>query len=197
MLTVPPFVWRAGALGRALAAAVIEYRDGLHAAAEKTHRFGRLVGLVPVVTLASAVWDALTGSVRDVVSSCVYLGLLAIELFWWPRRRDRLLSNADRAAPSAMQSIDDHEPESLRRRNRPQNRAPRRASGAVAGTLRRRGHRQRGQLRRLGRDDGHPLSYAYVGPWDFAATARTGPFYRRYRGVLLPWAGTSLVRRRC
>ncbi len=93
----------------ALAAAVIEYRDGLHAAAEKTHRFGWLVGVVLVVALASAVWDALTGSVRDVVSSCVYLGLLAIELFWWPRRRDRLLSNADRAATSAMQSIDDNE----------------------------------------------------------------------------------------
>lgn len=93
----------------ALATAVIEYRDGLHAAAEKTLRFGWLVGLVLVVALASAVWDALTGSVRDVASSCVYLGLLAIELFWWPRRRDRLLSNADRAATSAIRSIDDNE----------------------------------------------------------------------------------------
>ena len=24
-------------------------------------------------------------------------------------------------------------------------------------------------------DDGHPLPYAYVGPWDFAANARTEP----------------------
>jgi hypothetical protein len=93
----------------ALAAAVIEYRDGLHAAAEKTHRFGWLVGLVLMIALASAVWDALTGSVRDVVSSGVYLGLLAIELFWWPRQRDRLLRNADRAAASAMRSIDHNE----------------------------------------------------------------------------------------
>jgi hypothetical protein len=93
----------------AIAAAVIAYRDGLHAAAEKTRRFGWLVGLVLVVALAATLWDALTGSVRDLVSSCVYLGLLGVELFWWPRRRDRLLENADCAARSALRSIDDNQ----------------------------------------------------------------------------------------
>jgi len=35
-------------------------------------------------------------------------------------------------------------------------------------------------------DDGHPLPYAYVGPWDFAANARTGPFWNASFGALSP-----------
>jgi hypothetical protein len=35
-------------------------------------------------------------------------------------------------------------------------------------------------------DDNHPLPYAYVGPWDFAATARTGPFWNASFGALYP-----------
>ncbi len=35
-------------------------------------------------------------------------------------------------------------------------------------------------------DDGHPLPYAYVGPWDFAANARTGPFWNASFGALYP-----------
>jgi hypothetical protein len=36
------------------------------------------------------------------VASGIYLVLLLIELFWWPKRRDRLLANADRAAEIAQ-----------------------------------------------------------------------------------------------
>ena len=35
-------------------------------------------------------------------------------------------------------------------------------------------------------DDGHPLPYAYVGPWDFAANPRTGPFWNAPFGALYP-----------
>jgi hypothetical protein len=35
-------------------------------------------------------------------ASAIYLVLLFIELFWWPKRRDRLLANADRAAEIAQ-----------------------------------------------------------------------------------------------
>jgi len=35
-------------------------------------------------------------------------------------------------------------------------------------------------------DDGHPLPYAYVGPWDFAANAPTGPLWNAPFGALHP-----------
>jgi len=35
-------------------------------------------------------------------------------------------------------------------------------------------------------DDQHPLPYAYVGPWDFATTARTDPFWNASFGALYP-----------
>jgi hypothetical protein len=44
------------------------------------------------------------GSTRDAVASCVYLALLVIELFWWPKRQAQLLSNAERAAETARRS---------------------------------------------------------------------------------------------
>jgi hypothetical protein len=82
----------------ALAQAVIEYSEGLHAAAEQGRPFRWLVPLVLVVAVATAVWDALFGSWGNVVASGIYFLALLIELFWWPKRRDELLANADRAA---------------------------------------------------------------------------------------------------
>jgi hypothetical protein len=84
-----------------LAQAVIDYSDGLHAAAEKARPFRWLVWLVLAVAAVLAVWDTVFGSTRDAVASCIYVGLLAIELFYWPKRQDQLLSNADRAAEMA------------------------------------------------------------------------------------------------
>jgi hypothetical protein len=84
-----------------LAQAVIDYSDGLHAAAEKARPFRWLVWLVLAIAAVLAVWDTVFGSTRDAVASCIYVGLLAIELFCWPKRQDQLLSNADRAAEMA------------------------------------------------------------------------------------------------
>jgi hypothetical protein len=83
--------------------AVVEYAQGLHAAADAGRPFRWLVPLVLVVAVAVAVYDALFGSWRNLVASAIYLVLLFIELFWWPKRRDRLLANADRAAQMAGQ----------------------------------------------------------------------------------------------
>jgi hypothetical protein len=54
--------------------------------------------------VGTALWDTAFGSVRNGVASCIYLALLGIELFWWPKRQEQLLSNADRAAEMARQT---------------------------------------------------------------------------------------------
>jgi hypothetical protein len=83
--------------------AVVDYRQGLHAAAEAARPFRWLLPLVLVVSVVTAVWDAVYGSWGNVVASAIYLVLLLIELFWWPKRRDQLLDNADRAAEMSGQ----------------------------------------------------------------------------------------------
>ncbi|MCK0175205.1 hypothetical protein [Mycolicibacterium sp. F2034L] len=80
--------------GDRLAGGVIDYSAGLRAAAEKSQTYRWVLWLVLAVALGVAVLDAATGSIRDTVASCVYLGLLAIELFWWPTRRRELLLNS-------------------------------------------------------------------------------------------------------
>ncbi len=84
-----------------LAQSVADYSRGLHAAAEKARPYRWLIWLLFAVAAASALWDTVSGSTRDAVASGVYLVLLAIELFWWPKRQAQLLSNADRAAEMA------------------------------------------------------------------------------------------------
>ncbi|TDY08312.1 hypothetical protein [Mycolicibacterium litorale] len=90
-----------------LAAGVVDYSAGLRAAAERLHPYRWVVWLVIVVALGSAAWDAVAGSVRETAASCVYLGLLAIELFWWPSRRRELLLNAALASALAQQALDE------------------------------------------------------------------------------------------
>ncbi|MBO0676441.1 hypothetical protein JRC04_03070 [Mycolicibacterium sp. S2-37] len=80
--------------GDRLARGVIDYSTGLRAAADRENTYRWVIWLVLAVALAIAVYDAASGSVRDTVASCVYLGLLAIELFWWPSRRRELLLNS-------------------------------------------------------------------------------------------------------
>lgn len=82
---------------------LVEYGQGLHAAAEAGRPFRWLVPLVLVVAVATAVYDAVFGSWGNVVASCIYFVALLIELFWWPKRRDELLANAGRAAEMAGQ----------------------------------------------------------------------------------------------
>jgi hypothetical protein len=87
-----------------LASAVIDYSRGLHAAAEKARPFRWLLIFILVVAVGTAVWDAVYGSWGNAVASGIYLVLLLIELFWWPKRQEQLLANADRAAEMAGQT---------------------------------------------------------------------------------------------
>ncbi|AFM17230.1 hypothetical protein Mycch_2457 [Mycolicibacterium chubuense NBB4] len=84
----------AGRLSDAAAA----YAAGLTAAAEEGRRWRWLLGVVLVVAAVTALWDAALGSWGNAVASAVYLAALLVEVFWWPGRRARLLSNAQRAA---------------------------------------------------------------------------------------------------
>ena len=84
-----------------LARSVIDYSRGLHAAAEEARPYRWLIWFMLAVAAVLALWDTVYGSTRDAVASCVYLALLAVELFWWPKRQAQLLSNADRAAETA------------------------------------------------------------------------------------------------
>ena len=90
----------------ALAQPVVDYADGLRKSAESGRHFRWVVPLILVVAIGTAVWDAIFGSTRDVIASCVYLVLLGVELFWWPGRRDQLLINADRARERAVALIE-------------------------------------------------------------------------------------------
>jgi hypothetical protein len=93
-----------------LAHAVMTYRQGLHAAVETGRWIRWVLAFVLVVAIGTAVWDAMFGSWGNAVVSCIYLVMLLGELFWWPRRRDQLLSNADRAAEAATQIVETQGP---------------------------------------------------------------------------------------
>ena len=84
-----------------LAPAVLGYVRGLHAAAEKGRRWRWVLVFVLVVAVGTTLWDALFGSIGNALASLIYLVLLGLELFWWPKRRAALLANADRAAALA------------------------------------------------------------------------------------------------
>jgi hypothetical protein len=91
-----------------LAQAVIDYSQGMHAAAEKARPFRWLVPLVLVIGVATAVWDAVFGSWGNAAASVIYLVLLLFELFWWPKRQQQLLANTDRAADIAADILEKH-----------------------------------------------------------------------------------------
>jgi hypothetical protein len=86
-----------------LAPALIDYRNGLHEAAENARQFHWVLWFVLVVSLVLAVWDATFGSWGNAVVSVIYLVLLLLEIFWWPKRQRQLLANADRAAEMARE----------------------------------------------------------------------------------------------
>ncbi|WP_431240034.1 hypothetical protein ACQ86B_11070 [Mycolicibacterium aichiense] len=90
----------------ALAQPVVDYADGLRTSAETGRHFRWVLPLILVAAIGTAGWDAIGGSTRDVVASCVYLVLLGFELFWWPGRREQLLVNADRARERAVALVE-------------------------------------------------------------------------------------------
>lgn len=94
----------------ALAQPVIDYTQGLRTAVEEGRSLRWLLAFILVVAVATAAWDAAFGSWGNLVVSAIYLAALVAEVFWYPRRRHRLLANADRAADFAehIKSADQH-----------------------------------------------------------------------------------------
>jgi hypothetical protein len=90
-----------------LAQAVIDYREGIHAAAEQARPFRWIVPVVLIVGVGTAVYDAVFGSWGNAIASAIYLGMLLVELFWWPKRQEQLLTNSDRAKEMALQQLPD------------------------------------------------------------------------------------------
>ncbi|MDR3659273.1 MAG: hypothetical protein P4L86_02445, partial [Mycobacterium sp.] len=74
-----------------------DYRIAMHTAAESARGFRWFLMVMLVAAVAIAVWDARYGSVGNAVASVIYLVLLVIELFWWPRWQAQLLANVDSA----------------------------------------------------------------------------------------------------
>jgi hypothetical protein len=89
-----------------LAPAVIDYSRGMHAAAENARPFRWLLIFVLVVAVGTAMWDAVFGSWGNAAASAIYLLLLVLELFWWPKRQAQLLTNAERAADIAVHTLE-------------------------------------------------------------------------------------------
>jgi hypothetical protein len=87
-----------------LVPALTDYRDGLHEAAEKSKPLRWVLWFVLVVALGMAVWDGIFGSWGNLIASVIYLAMLVFEMSWWPKRRDQLLANADRAVDLANTS---------------------------------------------------------------------------------------------
>jgi hypothetical protein len=83
-----------------LAQAVIDYSEGMHAGAEQAKPYRWVVPLILVVGIGTAVWDSIFGTWGNAIASVIYLLALLVELFWWPKRRDELLANGARAAPT-------------------------------------------------------------------------------------------------
>jgi hypothetical protein len=93
----------------ALAPAVADYSRGLHAAADSGRRWRWVIVFVLVVAVVMTLWDAVFGSWGNAVASLVYLTLVGLELFWWPKRLAALLANADQSATMARQlNVPDH-----------------------------------------------------------------------------------------
>lgn len=88
-----------------LSQSAIDYRDGLHAAAETGRWVRRVLIVVLVVGVATAGWDAVYGSWGNLVASVIYLLALIVEVFVLPKREARLLANADTAAALARKSL--------------------------------------------------------------------------------------------
>jgi hypothetical protein len=88
-----------------LAAAVIDYTNGLREARSQARSRRWVVWLGAAAVLVLAVIDSTLGPVRLAVVSWLFVAFFVIELFWWPRRVDRLLARAERAERSAHRAL--------------------------------------------------------------------------------------------
>ena len=87
-----------------LVQALTDYRDGLHAADDNSKSLRWVIWFVLIVAVATAVWDGIFGTWGNLIVSAIYLVMLLLEMFWWPKRREQLLANADRAVDLAKTS---------------------------------------------------------------------------------------------
>ena len=75
-------------------------------AAEKGRPWRWVLVCILVVAVATAIWDAVYGSIGNAVVSVIYLVLLGFELFWWPKRQAALLATpTDRLAVNAFEVL--------------------------------------------------------------------------------------------
>ncbi|AGB23213.1 hypothetical protein Mycsm_02888 [Mycobacterium sp. JS623] len=88
-----------------LAQPVVDYSAGMHAAAEQAKPYRWVLPLILVVSVATVLWDSIFGTWGNAIVSVIYLVALLIELLWWPKKRDELLANGDRAAEMARQTM--------------------------------------------------------------------------------------------
>jgi hypothetical protein len=88
-----------------LASAAIQYAGGLRKACEQARRWRWFVWLAAAAMLVLAVLDSISGPPRTAVVSWLFVVFFAVEIFWWPLARDRLLANAERTAESARRAL--------------------------------------------------------------------------------------------
>lgn len=79
-----------------LAPAAQEYAGALRDAGQHARRWKWLVWLGGAAVLVLAVADSVFATPRAAAVSWLIVVLFAVEIFWWPRARDRLLANAER-----------------------------------------------------------------------------------------------------
>ncbi len=79
-----------------LASAAVEYALGLRDAREQARAGRWLVWLAAAAMVVLAVLDSVSASPRSTFVSWLFVVFFAVEIFWWPRVRDRLVVNAER-----------------------------------------------------------------------------------------------------
>lgn len=87
--------------GPRLAPDVVRHAEALRVTAEQDRLRRWVMGLVAVVALALAGYDTVAGTAREALVSWLVVALVVLDLVWWPRRRDRLMTRVRRAEAAA------------------------------------------------------------------------------------------------
>ncbi|MFJ8201139.1 hypothetical protein [Streptomyces sp. NPDC096152] len=84
-----------------LAPAVLQYAGALRTVMEEDRLRWWVMALVAAVAVALGVYDTAAGTAREALVSWLVVVLVALELTWAPRRRDRLEARVERAEGEA------------------------------------------------------------------------------------------------
>ncbi|MGW0287386.1 hypothetical protein ACWDXT_30320 [Streptomyces sp. NPDC003236] len=84
-----------------LAPDVVRHAEALRVTAEQDRLRRWVMVLVALVALALAGYDTVAGTAREALVSWLVVALVALDLVWWPRRRDRLMTRVGRAEAAA------------------------------------------------------------------------------------------------